>query len=147
MNLFNPTGSGELINNINISKYFNNTFNYNLLYPKSWTRSAIGGDDSIMFKSADNQFIQVIVQPNADKESINSWYKKQFSVTIIDSSRLVTPNTEDWQGVKSEDGLTIYLTDLGANYIYTLTYNPGASSVLNYENIFEMMIDSFLISN
>ena len=145
MNLYNPAGANKLINNPNISKYLNNSFNYNLLYPADWSFSAIGGDDSVMFRSSDNQFIQVIGQDNQDREPIGNWYKKQFDIAAIDSAKLII--TDNWQGIKSEDGLIIYLTDKQYNNIITITYIPGQDNVLDYINIFEMMIKSLEIGN
>ncbi len=140
MNLYNPAGANKLINNPNISKYLNNSFNYNLLYPANWSFSTIGGDESVMFRSSDNQFIQVIVQDNQNREPIGNWYKKQFDIATIDSAKLII--TDNWQGIKSEDSLTIYLTDKQYNNIITITYIPGQDNVLDYVNIFEMMIKS-----
>jgi len=145
MNLYNPAGKDKLINNSNISKYLNNSFNYNLLYPANWIFSTVGGDESIMFKSSDNQFIQVIAQDNQDRESIGNWYKKQFNITMINSAKLII--TDNWQGIKSEDGLTIYLTDKQYNHIITITYIPGQDNVLDYVNILEMVIKSLEIGN
>ncbi len=147
MSLYNPAGADKLINNSNISKYLNSSFNYNLLYPAIWSFSTIGGDDSVMFRSSDNQFIQVIVQENQDKEPISNWYKKQFDIIEIDSAKLIIPSARDWQGIKSEDGLTIYLTDKGYNNITIITYIPSQNNVLDYINIFEMMIKSLEIGN
>ena len=145
MSLYNPAGANKLINNPNISKYLNNSFNYNLLYPANWTFSTVGGDESAMFKSSDNQFIQVIAQDNQDREPIGNWHKKQFDIAAIDSAKLII--TDNWQGIKSEDGLTIYLTDKQYNNIITITYIPGQDNVLDYVNIFEMVIKSLEISN
>jgi len=143
MNLYNPNGADRLINNSNINKYLNYTFAYSLLYPNSWKQSTVGGDDSLMFKSSDNQFIQVIVQPNADQEPIEDWYNKQFGQATIDNSKKVAG--VGWQGIRSEDDLTIYLTDKEYNYIFVITYNYSSSNSLDYVNIFEMMVRSFVV--
>jgi hypothetical protein len=144
INLYNPTGAGKLKDNANISQYTNSTYNYNLIYPAGWSISNVGGDDSVMFRSDDNHFIQVIVQSNVNKETIEDWYKSQFDVISIEGSRRII--SENWRGIKSEDGLIIYLSDTGNNYIYTITYNLGNNNVLEYKNIFEMIISSFEVS-
>jgi len=142
-NLYNPAGAGKLADNPNIGEYINKTFGYSALYPANWTRTSVGGDDSIMFKSEDNQFIQVIVQPNADRQSIKDWYTQQFSVETIEGGQEISGN--GWSGIRSEDGLFIYLTDNNRNYLFVLSYNAGPSGILDYKNIFAAMIKSFVI--
>jgi len=143
--LYNPAGAGKLADNPNIGEYINKTFGYSALYPANWTRTSVGGDDSIMFKSEDNQFIQVIVQPNADKQSVEDWYREQFAVETIEVDQEVSGN--GWSGVRSEDGLIIYLTDNDRNYLFVLSYNAGPSGILDYKNIFAMMIKSLAIGD
>lgn len=141
LNLYDPSASStKLIANSHISLYENNTFNYSLLYPKDWQFSVNGGDDSIMFKSDDNQFFQIIVQTNTAKQTLDQWYIEQLSVqTVNDFDRLSGPN---WQGIKNLDGLTLYLMDARQNYIFTLAYNPGENNILDYIDIFDMMVKS-----
>lgn len=143
-NLYNPAGAGELSVNLNVKSYLNNVYGYNLLYPAGWQQSEITGADSVIFKSSDQQFMQIIVQPNASGELINDWHDKQFNESEIEASGIIT--TDSWQGIKNEDGLTVYLTDYGHRYIFILTYNFGLSKTLDYKNIFEMMVKSFEVS-
>lgn len=141
MNLYNPAGAGKITANGNIATYENKTFAYDLLYPAAWQTSVNGGDDSLMFKSADNQFVQVIVQPNVTKQTLDQWYMEQLGVLAISPTDRVAGL--NWQGLKSPDGLNIYLMDKKQNYIYNLTYNPGGSNILEYSNIFQLMLKSF----
>lgn len=143
INLYNPAGGGELTANSYISLYENKTFAYELFYPSVWQTSVNGGDDSLMFKSGDNQFIQVIVQPNANKQTLDNWYLEQLGLLAVETeNRLSGAN---WQGIKNPDGLTIYIIDKKQSYIFSLTYNPGGSDVLEYFNIFQMAIKSFIL--
>ncbi len=145
LNLYDPASSGKLTANPNIALYENKTFNYSLLYPKAWQQSSNGGDDSVMFKSADNQFIQIIIQPNSGKQTLDQWYLEQVGGGPIDPvNRLSGSN---WQGIKNTDGLTLYLMDNKQKYIFTLTYNPGENNTLDYLNIFNMMFKSFTLKN
>ncbi|MDD5291296.1 MAG: hypothetical protein PHZ04_04270 [Patescibacteria group bacterium] len=145
MNLYNPVGSGKLADNPNIGEYINGTFGYKVLYPANWPRTSVGGDDSIMFKSEDNQFIQLIVQPNTDKQSIEDWYVQQFAVETTELGPEVSGN--GWSGIKSTDGLIVYLTDSNRNYLFVLSYNAGSSETLDYINIFAAMIKSLVIGD
>ncbi|MBI4779099.1 hypothetical protein HY797_01440 [Candidatus Falkowbacteria bacterium] len=141
VNLYDPAGTGKLTANSNISLYENKTFAYSLLYPSTWQTSINGGDDSLMFKSGDNQFIQVIIQPNVNEQELDAWYMEQLGIlTINEADRVSGVN---WQGLKSSDSLNIYLMDKKQNYIFSLTYSPGSGSVLEYFNIFKMMVKSF----
>lgn len=143
--LYNPAGSGQLMVNPNISKYTNNAYRYSLYFPKTWTTEKVGTDDSIIFKIGNNQFIQVIVQPSTSGQSIEEWYMEQFNVTLIKTSQVIYK--EGWTGIKSDDGLIAYLSNPNSDNIYTLSYNIGLSDVINYKNIFDMMVRSLEITN
>ncbi|MFH1522981.1 MAG: hypothetical protein ABIE43_04170 [Patescibacteria group bacterium] len=147
INLFNPVGKDKLINNPKIREYINKTFEYSLLYPASWSKNIVGGDDSVMFKSSNNHLLQVIVQPNADKQSINDWYLEQFNVEYIDDEKIIS--TDTWQGIRGEDELTdsivVYLIDNNKEYIFVLSYVASSNDNLIFRNIFEVMVKSFVI--
>lgn len=141
MNLYNPAGAGNVLDNENIRQYFNGTFGYSAFYPGGWPQSSVGGDESIIFKSSDNHFIQIMSQPNAEKIQIEDWYNKQFDTDFVQKEKKVI--AENWRGIKSEDGLIVYLADNSLNYIFIITYNPGLDDTLEYVNIFEIAIKSF----
>jgi len=143
INLYNPAGAGKLTANSNISLYENKTFAYDLLYPSAWQTSVNGGDDSLMFKTGDNQFVQVIIQPNVNKQTVDAWYMEQLGVLTISAADRISGS--NWQGIKSPDGLNIYLMDKKQNYIFSLTYNSGGGNILEYFNIFQMMVKSFML--
>jgi len=96
-----------------------------------------------MFKSADNQFIQIVVQPNAAKQTLDQWYMEQLAVSAVNETDRVSGDS--WQGLKSQDGLNLYLMDSKKSYIFSLTYNPGESSLLEYVNIYQLLIKSFTL--
>jgi len=143
LNNYNPAGAGFLAANPNLIIYNNKTYNYNLLYPKAWSKFSDNGDDSVMFKAIDNSFIQVIAQNNNEQKSIDDWYKQQFNINSIDQKNIIDNN--NWKGIINSDGLTVYLMDIGNKYIFTIAYNPAASNTLNYLNLFQAMIKSFKI--
>lgn len=137
-NGYNPAGEGKLSANTNLGTYLNTTFNFSLLYPVKWDRSVASTDDSIIFTAANKQFVQILVQPNSNQEEIVDWYRETFDVVTIPNNQLVI--NETWDGVKAPDGLTIYLTNKDKNYIFIVTYNLGTTQVLEYKNIFDMMV-------
>lgn len=143
MNLYNPIGSGQLLENPNIKKYTNNTYSYSVLYPLSWPRSQAAGDESIIFKSTDKHFIQIIIQTNSGKQTIQNWYKEQFGTDYVDPDNIII--VSDWWGIKDNTGSIVYITDSRREHIFILSYTPDPDSYMNYKNIFEMMINSFVI--
>ncbi len=144
MNLYNPAGSGTIITNPGINKYSNSTYQYSLYYPSSWPVSAAGGDDSIIFKPDNSQFVQVIVSDEGGNTDIEDWYKEQFNAPFIRPEQIIYK--AGWSGVMSDDGLIAYLKKPGGDKIYTVSYNAGLTSVIGYKSIFNMMIKSLTAS-
>lgn len=145
LNLYNPAGSGQIMVNPNIEKYINSKYSYYLYYPYVWPINEVGSEDSIIFKLDSNQFIQVIIQPNTKGQTIQEWYKEQMGVEAIKDDQMVYK--KGWQAVKSEDGLTFYLAKPNNDNIIIVSHSLGTSDILNYKNVFEMMIKSLEISN
>lgn len=137
-NGYNPAGAGRVTANQNLGTYLNTTFNFSTLYPTTWNRTIASTDDSVMFTADNNQFVQILIQPNADQDDIVDWYRKTFNVQSVPNSQLVI--NETWDGVKTTDGLTVYLTNKDKTYIYVITYNLGTSKTLEFKNIFDMMV-------
>ena len=145
LNLYNPAGTGQLIVNPSIRKYTNATYGYALYYPIAWSINSAAGDDSIVFQLPGNQFIQIIAQENTGKQSLADWYQATFGVeNIADSQQMYK---QGWEGIKSPDGLIVYLARPESNYIFTLVYNLGLGDEARYANIFEMMVKSLELTN
>lgn len=144
-NGYNPTGTGKIDADAGLATYLNTTFNFSLLYPADWNRTIATTDDSIIFTAPDKQFVQVLVQPNADREDIVSWYKKTFSVETIPNTQLVS--NPGWDGVRTPDGMTAYLTNKDKSYIFIATYNVGGTKIIKYKNIFEMVLRSLKLTS
>jgi len=145
INFYNPTGKGRLVDNENILEYYNKTFGYNVYYPLGWQKINMGGEDSVMFKSDDNSFFQIIVRPNVDNQLVDDWYKQQFELDEIDEGKII--DTDSWHGLKSDDELVVYLSDIKNEYLFVLTYGPEVDDALIYKNIFDMFIKSFNIES
>lgn len=140
MNLYNPAGKGALMVNDNIEKYTNNQYGYYIYYPKSWQIDNIDGDTSVIFKASNNQFVQIIVQANKKDQSLEEWYKEQFSVVRIEQKQKIYK--KGWLAIESADGLSTYLMSSRNGDIYVINYNIGLDNTLYYENIYKMMIKS-----
>jgi len=145
LSLYDPANTGKLTGNLGIKTYENKTFYYSVLYPVLWETSVNGGDDSVMFKSSDNQFMQIIVAPNAGNLTLDQWYLDQMEVAEINPVDRLSSTV--WQGIMNPDGLTAYLMDTKQKYIFTIGYIPGENNVLDYGAILKMMIKSFTLLN
>ena len=97
-----------------------------------------------MFAAGNNQFMQIIVQPNPEKRPVEEWYREQTGVAFLKSEQTIYKN--GWLGVRSEDGLTSYLTKPGGENIFVVAYSPGAGDILSYGNIYAIMVRSLEIS-
>lgn len=140
-NGYNPAGEGKLSDNQQLGTYVNTTFNVSFLYPLAWQQKVASTDDSVILTAPDEQFIQVLVQPNTERQDILSWYKKTFDVETIPTSQLFT--TSNWDSVRTPDGLTAYITNKDKSYIFIITYNLTNSRVLNYKQILDLMLRNF----
>jgi len=146
LHLYDPAVKGRKLSaSPNFKIFSNKSFGYSFLYPGKWDINDSGGDEAIMIKSPDNQFIQAVSQPNPDRLSIEDWYKKQFSVDTVLPDRIASSTT--WDAVFSQDGLIAYLTDKKHDYLFTLAYNPAENQTLDYINIFKVVLSSFEIKN
>jgi hypothetical protein len=145
LKLYNPFGTGDLMVNSNIEEYRNGNYTYKTYYPKIWKAIEAIEGESLIFNIANNSFIQIIVQENKEGINLETWFKNQFNTPIINSAQIIYK--KGWVGYRSEDELTVYLNRPGRNEIYSLSYSVLPGGTLNYQNIFQMMINSFEIYN
>ncbi len=140
-NFYNPAGAGRLIENLNIREIKNTNYNYVVYYPAEWVKKNSDNYESVLFTASDNHFVQIIAQQNYSDQTINDWYREQFDLTEIETSLFVIGS--NWTGLTSLDGLTVYLSEENKKNIFALTYNIGSSDILEYKNIFDVMVKSF----
>jgi hypothetical protein len=139
---YNPAGTGKLVNNANIKKYLNVGYKYSILYIKSWKVDLVDKGASVIFTADDQSFIQVVSQANEKKQTINDWYQTEFGAAPLPSQAVKYNN---WEGIKSTDGLIVYLSDTALKNIYIISYTPISDQNLDYANIFEAMVRSFFV--
>jgi hypothetical protein len=139
-NGYNPAGQGKILVNSNFEIYSNPTLGYSLYYPRAWTINNSAGDNAVVFSINGEQFIQVLIQDNVKKQTIEDWYKEEMRVNYIAQEQAFFK--KNWTGVKSPDGLIIYLLNPLGDKIFTIVYNIGESNTINYQNIFNLMVDS-----
>jgi hypothetical protein len=142
MKLYNPAGAGKITDNQHISAYQNANNGYSIDYPKNWKVQNLENGDTLIFTAADNSLIEVISQPNPQKQTIKDWYNAQFSEKPAVDADITTQN--GWQGIFQEEKFIFYLVDSAKSKIYTISYVPATEKDLSYYNIFLMMINSFV---
>jgi len=142
-NLYNPAGEGSVINNKNIKEYKSSVFNYSILRPISWFKQDANNGGSVIFGDIDGSFIQIIVQANEKSENIQEWYAKQFPQENISTKKVISKN--NWYGIFHQNKKIFYLTDSNKKHIYIISYISEPEDNLDYNNIFNMMINSFSI--
>ncbi len=134
---YNPAGSGKIEDSPFIRRYNNENYQYSFLLPVSLSVKKFGGDNSLIINLSKNEFIQIIVQLNKEKDNILTWYQKQFDRT---------PNNQiffnNWQGVRNNNFI-VYLSDNNKRYIVTINYNSGIDNLMTYPNVFNLIIKSF----
>ena len=146
LTLNNPTGDGTIEARENIKKYTNTQLNYSLFYPATWSYTKLSNDGSVKFETTDNQVIQIIAPLNLNSFTIEEWYTTEVSAKRIKQSQRINKN--NWEGLKSENGLNAYLVNPNFNErVFVIFYTPERSNVPDYKNIFKMMITSFEINN
>ena len=123
----------------NITKYTDTTFGYQVLYPKAWLIDIDETFNKVLFSAALGEFIEILVESNPERLTAREWYGKQSPGVNV--SALETVNVNGLSGIKTPDGLNIYLA--AQNKIFLISYNVGTLKELNYKTTFEMMVNSF----
>lgn len=141
---YNPAGKGKLIDSGLMALYDSGSFS--LVYPKSWVFKA-AGNDSVYFDTNAGQLIKVSTQANTRNESIANWYQEQFSSEQVSSEQMLSQTDASgrllWQGIKSKNGLSVFMTDPETKTIVSMNYDLGAQKEMKYKEIFSYMVNSF----
>ncbi len=141
LNGYNPSGSGKLSENKNLSVYRNGISEYSVLVPTAWSIKETGGGSSVIFSSAGNSFFQITADQNIGGDNILVWYGNLFPEESISADLVISKN--GWQGIYSADQKAIYLTDEEKIGIYSLSYSPDETEEDVYGNIFQIFVSSF----
>jgi hypothetical protein len=142
INLYNPAGTGKITDNAHIGVYQNAADQYSVAYPKNWRVQNLENGDTLIFTAADNSFIEIIFQPNVQRQNIKDWYNAQFTDTPAADADLTA--RDGWQGIFQKDKQIFYATDNAKSRLFTISYVPGGNN-FDYYNIFLMMINSFIV--
>ncbi|MFA6194658.1 MAG: hypothetical protein WC719_02850 [Patescibacteria group bacterium] len=140
---YDPASSKKIADNPNLAVYSNQTFNYSIIYPKSWEEKSLAEDATVVFMASEDSLIQISVQDNPDKAGILGWYESSFPGTTATYDQLLSGS--GWDGIMGTDNLNFYLTDSAHKNIYVISYIPAVAGRLVYPNIFKLMINSLII--
>jgi len=135
---YNPLGEGTIDNNENFKNFSNNHYHFSFLYPSRFVISA-STDDSLILDLGNQEFFQIFIEPNKNKYSIEDWYKKQFGVNVIDQSLISKKG--DWNVVKNADLKSYFFKSDRDDYV--IAYNYSSADDMNYANIFEIVFNTF----
>jgi hypothetical protein len=147
---YNPAGKGKLSENPAIKKYSSKKSDFNFYYPlqEGWELQDVGDEQTLILKTDDNQFFQLLSQDNPEKMTIERWYKQQFGIDVIPAAKITVKRskTDDsllWEGIWSDDGSALYFTNPAKDLMLTLSYSNGTSDEITYPALFEMIIENF----
>ncbi len=137
---YNPKGTGPLEGSGLVKRVENATKTYSLLMPSSWTGTADqSGGILINPTQQTGEFFQTNISDNPNKLSPKDWYKTNNPTANVDQLMTIAVNGLD--GVYSEDLSTVYL--LKDTKVYSIHYDPGSLTQVNYRTTFDMMVRSF----
>lgn len=137
---YDPSTAGSISKNSNLISYYNEEIGYRLVYPKSWELASAQDGNLITISTGDDSLIQFSVVENSDAVAITDWYGASFPDDSLVYERL--QNTTTWEGVKSADGLNLYLTDKERRQVLVVSYISISDGPINYHNIFKMIVNS-----
>ncbi len=143
---YNPLGAGSLSEAESILTLYQNTaFPYEVLYPSVWNVDSLDQEQrTVLFTSDTGEFMEITVSDNPESQTPSKWYTELYPDVKAKNLTKVNTLDESLSGIKSLQGYTIYYSD--DNYIYSITYNFGTKTEINFNNIFEMMYLNFAIN-
>lgn len=126
-----------------VESYRNVNQGYEVLYPTGWSIRALDTPlaTQVTITAPNNEFFEVLVEDNPQGLSPLEWYQQQHQAT----SSLATVSLGNLQGVKSPDGLSIYIAD--GNRMYILFYSLGGVSQASFITTWQMFQQNFRLVN
>jgi len=137
---YDPVTASSINNNPNLAPYYNEQIGYKLIYPKGWELASAQDGNLITISTGDDSLVQISAADNLEGASIINWYETSFASDLLEYERL--QNTTTWEGVKSSDGLNLYLTDKLRRQILVVSYISVGDGQIKYNNLFKMIIKS-----
>lgn len=127
-------------------EYQNAKYNYKLLYPAAWLVKPIDEADpsEAMIMSDQNEFVNILVDQKRPDQTLTDWYFEK--APSVDKTKLKTYATfYKLPVLESPDAFTAYIAD--SSTVYILNYNIGLKEEASYPAIFQMIVNSFQLTN
>jgi len=144
-NLYDPAKkSAKLVDSQKIKTYVMQDRSFSIVYPSQWHPNSNVASDSIVFRSDDEHFVQIIITDNTDGTDLDAFYMRNLQLTQINDKLRI--DNDSWQGIMTEDGLVAYiLSKTNPAKVYLVQYDPGQTKILEYPALFKAMIKSLVI--
>jgi|GEM_PF-776872 hypothetical protein len=141
--LYDPLTDGAMLidNSEIVSVYDNEIFNYSVLYPAKWLveEKTVDFKEVIFYDDENGDFFKIQIIDNPQGLSIQEWYSYFSPGSSL--SNLEYFENGNLVGVKTKDGLNIYISS--ENQVYIISYIIINTEELNYSKTFEMFSNSF----
>lgn len=143
VNLYNPRGFApvKLIDSGLVAEYVNPVQQYRVYYPINWQVGEVDNTATqVLFSTVSGDFIEISLFEKNSTETFADWFAReargqQFTDVVPFANRFEEP------GFKRKDGLVAYFTT--SNRVYVFIYHLGASNVVSYRHVIQMMYNSF----
>lgn len=129
-----------------VKEYKNLTYQYKLLYPSAWLVKAVSESNptDVMILSEQNEFVNILVDSKKTDQTLVDWYLEK--APTVDQGKLKTYSTfYQLPVLESPDAFTAYIAN--GDIVYILNYNIGLKEEANYPFVFQMMVNSFQLTN
>ncbi|MBI3573117.1 MAG: hypothetical protein HY092_02875 [Candidatus Kerfeldbacteria bacterium] len=139
-NGYNPKGPGTLEASGLVKRVANDTNVYSVLVPTPWTTVAdASGGLMITPSQSTGEFFRAQINDNPNHQTPQQWYQSANPTANVAALNTVAVN--GLEGIYSEDGSTVYL--FKDTKVYSIQYNTGSLSQVNYWTTFDMITRSF----
>lgn len=119
--------------------------NFQTFYIKGWSVSLIEALHEARVITGTGEMIKISVINNDDQISAANWYLLNHPQITL--SQLGNLEFGNFRGVRSPNGLGVYITDPKRDKIYAFEYDLDTASEFRYPTIFEMIIRNFQLVN
>lgn len=113
---------------------------FSMFYPTSWNPVSTPASQRVVFRSSTGAGVNVLWQDKTADQTLEAWYEAQ--VDEVDVSRLQpTVTKEGYQALIGPDERVMYLE--AGTRVYTLIYDLGDATSIEFLQTFKMMANSF----
>lgn len=119
--------------------------NFKTYYIKGWSVSLVEALHQARIITGTGEMIKVSIIENVDQLSAANWYLVNHPQITL--SQLSTVEFGNFSGIRSLNGLAVYLTDQKKEKVYAFEYDLDNSLEFRYPTMFEMIIRNFKLAS